>query len=194
MEDLPKGPLGSHCAADFFTVEVLSLTGLVRYHVLFVIDLKSRRVEIVGLVRDPAGKRMAQVARNLVDCFDGFLKDNSHIILDRAPLFTAHFRGILKDRGVKAVRLPARSPNLNAYAERFVKTIKSECLNRIVPLSERHLRRVISEFALHYHLERNHQGLGNQLIVPLAQPANENARIECSERLGGLLKHYFRAV
>ena len=93
-----------------------------------------------------------------------------------------------------AVRLPARSPNLNAYAERFVKTLKSECLSRIVPLSERHLRRAISEFALHYHLERNHQGLGNALIAPTTRPANENDPIRRSERLGGLLKHNYRAA
>ena len=190
-----KAHWGHVAAADFFTVEVLSLVGLVRYHVFFVIDLRTRRVEIAGMVCDPAGKWMAQVARNLVDACDGFLKDHSHLILDRDPLFTAHFRDILSDRGVKAVRLPARSPNLNAYAERFVKTIKSECLNRIVPLSERHLRQSISEFTLHYHLERNHQGLGNELIVPQApHPANENAPILCSERLGGLLNYYHRAA
>ena len=142
------------------------------------------------MVRDPAGRWMAQVARNLVDAFDGFLKDHSHLILDRDPLFTAHFRGILSGRGVEAVRLPARSPNLNAYAERFVKTIESECLSQIVPLSERHLRQAIIEFTLHYHLQRNHQGLGNELIVLPAQSANENAPIQCSERLGGLLKNY----
>ena len=189
-----KAHWGHIAAADFFTVEVLSLVGLVRYHVFFVIDLKTRRVEIAGMACAPEGKWMAQVARNLVDSVDGFLKDHNHIILDRDPLFTAHFRGILKDRGAKPVRLPARSPNLNAYAERFVQTIKSECLSKIVPLSERHLRQAISEFTLHYHLERNHQGLGNELIVPWAQPANENAPIQCSERLGGLLKYYRRAA
>ena len=189
-----KAHWGHIAAADFFTVEVLSLVGLVRYHVFFVIDLKTRRVEIAGMACAPEGKWMAQVARNLVDSVDGFLKDHSHIILDRDPLFTAHFRGILKDRGVKPVQLPARSPNLNAYAERFVQTIKSECLSKIVPLSERHLRKAISEFALHYHLERNHQGIGNELIVSRMQPANENAPIQCTERLGGLLKHYYRAA
>jgi hypothetical protein len=189
-----KAHWGYITAADFFTVEVLSLVGLVRYHVFFVIDLKTRRVEIAGMACTPEGRWMAQVTRNLVDAFDGFLKDHSHIILDCDPLFTAHFLGILKDRGVEPVRLPARSPNLNAYSERFVRTIKSECLKRFVPLSERHLRRVISEFALHYHLERNHQGLGNLLFEPSAQPSNENSPVQCSERLGGLLKRYYRAA
>ena len=158
-------------------------------------DRKSRRVEIAGITPNPDGKWMAQVARNLVDQVDGFLKDHTHLILDRDPLFTAHFRGILKDRGVEPLRLPARSPNLNAFAERYVLTIKSECLSKIVPLSDRHLRYVVGEFAKHYHLERNHPGIGNRLIVPPAAevPVNENAPILCRERIGGLLRHYYRA-
>jgi transposase InsO family protein len=179
---------GQIAAADFFTVEVLTLVGLVRYHVLFVMDLKTRRVEIAGIGHNPGA------ARNLVDVFDGFLKDHRYFIVDRDPLFTKELRGILKVHGVKTVRLPARSPNLNAYAERFVLTNKSECLNHIVPLGERHLRRAVSQFVEHYHVERNHQGLDNELIVPSAEPVNENAPVECRERLGGLLKHYHRAA
>ena len=133
------------------------------------------------------------MARNLVDVSDGFLEDHRYFIVDRDPLFTKELRGILEEHGVQTVRLPARSPNLNAHAERFVLTIKSECLNHIVPLGERHLRRAVSQFLEHYHLERNHQGLDNDLIVPPVEPANENAPIECSERLGGLLEHYYRA-
>ena len=84
--------------------------------------------------------------------------------------------------------------SLNAYAERFVLSIKSECLNHIVPLGERHLRRAVREFVEHYEHERNHQGLDNELIVPMAEPANENEPIECRERLGGLLKFYKRVA
>jgi putative transposase len=189
-----KSHFGEIAAADFFTVEVLTLVGLVRYHVLFVIDLETRRVQIVGVVHNPGGLWMAQAARNLVDIFDGFLKDHRYFIVDRDPLFTKKFRGILKDHGVKTVRLPARSPNLNAYAERFVLTIKTECLNHIVPLGERHLRRAVRQFAEHYHLERNHQGLDNALIMRTAEPANQNAPIVCRERLGGFLKHYSRGA
>ncbi len=189
-----KSHWGQIAAADFFTVEVLTFVGLVRYHVLFVMDLKTRRVEIAGIAHNPGGKWMTQVARNLVDAYDGFLKDHRYIILDRDPLFTHELRGILKDRGIKTVRLPARSPNLNAFAERFVLTIKSECLNHIVPLGERHLRRAVRDFVEHYHFERNHQGLDNALIVPSAKPVNHNAPIRCNERLGGLLKHYYRAA
>ena len=99
---------------------------------------------------------------------------------------------MLHSAGVTSVRLPPRSPNLNAFAERFVLSIKSECLNRIVPLGERHLRRAVTEFAEHYHFERNHQGLDNELVVPCSAPVNENASVECRERLGGILKYYYR--
>jgi putative transposase len=173
---------------------VLTLVGLVRYHVLFVIDLETRRVDIVGVVHNPGGRWMAQAARNLVDAYDGFLKGYCYFIVDRDPLFTKEFRDILKDSGVKTLRLPARNPDLNSYAERFVLTIESECLNHVVPLGERHLRRAVSQFVEHYHLERNHQGLDNELIVRTAEPANENAPIECRERLGGLLRFYRRAA
>jgi putative transposase len=172
---------------------VLTLIGLVRYHVLFVIDLESRRVDIVGVVHSPGRRWMAQAAGNLVDAYDGFLRHHRYFIVDRDPLFTKEFRDILQDSGVKTLRLPARSHDLNSYAERFVLTIKSECLNHIVPLGERHLRRAVSQFVEHYHLERNHQG-PDELIVRTAEPANDSAPIARGERLGGLLKHESRAA
>ena len=121
-------------------------------------------------------------------------KDHRYLIVDRDPLYTKEFRDILSGHGVETLRLPARSPNLNAYAERFVLSIKSECLNHIVPLGVGHLRRAIREFAAHYHFERNHQGIDNELITPMAEPVNENAPIQCRERLVGLLKSYHRAA
>ncbi|MCP4005521.1 MAG: transposase [bacterium] len=177
-------------AADFFTVEVWSRLGLTRYLVFFAIDLSTRRVEIAGIKPVPDGRWMAQIARNLIDSCDGFLRGKSHLILDRDPLFTAAFRAILKSGGVEAVRLPPRSPNLNAYAERFVLSIKSECLGRIIPLGERHLRRSIHEFVEHYHLERPHQGLGNQLIDGV--PECDVGVVQRRDRLGGLLGSYYR--
>jgi hypothetical protein len=137
---------------------------------------------------------MAQAARNLVDAFAGVLKDHRYVIPDRDPLYTKQFRSILESSGEKTVRLPARSPDPNAYAERFVLSIKSECLNHIVPLGVGDLRRAVAHFVEHYHFERNHQGLDNNLIVPQAQPVNENAPVKCRERLGGLLKHYVRTA
>jgi transposase InsO family protein len=182
---------GAIAACDFLTVEVLTLHGLVRYHVFFVIDLASRRVEIGGIVHEPTGAWMMQVARNLLDAEDGFLLGKTHLIMDRDPVFTADYRAFLKGAGVDPVRLPARSPNLNAYAERFVLSIKSECLNRLVLLGERHLRLAVREYVEHYNRDRPHQGLGGAFVTP---PANENASgpIECSERLGGLLRFYRR--
>jgi transposase InsO family protein len=124
---------------------------------------------------------------------DGFLLGKKYLLLDRDPLYTTEFRTALEQRGVAVIRLPARSPNLNAFAERFVLSIKSESLDRIVPLGERHLRRVVSEFVAHYHGERNHQGLQNRLI-DAALPANTNGRIVRREHLGGLLSFYHRAA
>jgi putative transposase len=153
-------------AADFFTVEVLTPRGLVRYFVLFVMKLKTRTVEIAGITCQPDEAWMTQVARNLTDVADGFLKGVKHLIVDRDPLYTATFRRLLREGGVTSVILPARSPNLNAFAERFVESIKSECLERLVLLGEGHLHAAVREFVVHYHEERPHQGLGNALIAP----------------------------
>ena len=112
---------------------------------LFVIDLKTRRVEIAGILARPNGEWMGQLARNLTDCDEGFLKESRFLIHDRDPLFTMSFREILKSSGVETEKLPARSPNLNAYAERFVRSIKSECLSQIIPLGEQHLRHAVKE-------------------------------------------------
>jgi putative transposase len=104
--------------------------------------------------------------------------------MDRDALFTAEFRRTVEAAGVKAVRLPRRSPNLNAFAERFVLSIKSECLDRIVPIGEGHLRKVVADFVDHYHRERNHRGIGNQLLIPDSEPANGNGRLRRRERFG----------
>ncbi len=178
-------------AADFLTVEVWTLGGLIRYHVLVVMDLSTRRVEIGGICPEPDGIWMQQVARNLTDGFDGFLRQKRYLIHDRASVFTYDFRELLKASGVQALRLPPRSPNLNAYCERFIRSIKEECLNQIIPIGEGHLRHAVYEYVEHYHRERNHQGMGNQLLdAPNASPLVGS--IKCRERLGGMLKYYHR--
>ena len=190
-----RSHLGAIAGADFFTVEVLRGFGLVRYWIFFVIDIGSRRVHIAGITDQPSEAWMKQIARNLTDCVDGFLKQTRYLILDRDPLYTRAFRTMLKDAGVEVVRLPSRSPNLNSYAERWVRSIRGECLSRVIPLGEGHLRRTIEAYVAHYHWERNHQGLGNRLIEPLA--ANTNApqgRIRRRERVGGVLSYYYRAA
>ena len=189
-----KSHWGAIAATDFFTVEVVTWRGLVRYFVLFVIDLKTRRIQVAGISRSPDGPWMSQVARNLTDIESSFPKRTRYLIHDRDPLFTEQFRRILEDSGVRPVRLPAQSPNLNAYAERFVRSIKSEVLAQIIPIGERHLRRSVSEYVEHYHRERNHQGLGNELIEKSSQDSANKGAVECRDRLGGVLRYYRRAA
>ncbi len=178
-------------ATDFFTVEVWKWGGLVRYHVLFVIRLSSRKVHLAGIIPEPDGRWMKQVGRNLTDCVDGFLCECRYLIHDRSSLFTKEFLEILESGGVKSVRLPARSPNLNAFAERFVRSIKSECLDRMILIGEPSLRRAVDQFVVHYHRERNHQGLENTIIEP-EFGSGEEGEVICRERLGGLLRYYYR--
>jgi len=185
---------GAIAATDFFSVEVITRFGLVRYFVLFVIDLETRRVEIAGILPQPDEAWMSRVARNLTDCEDGFLTGTRYLIHDRDPLFTASFREVLKSSGVDTVKLRARSPNLNAYAERFVRSIKTECLAQIIPLGERHLRHAVKEYTDHYHVERNHQGIGNRLVDDRHAISDSSGGIERRERLGGLLNYYCRAA
>jgi transposase InsO family protein len=180
-------------AADFFTVEVLTWRGLVRYVVFFVMTLKTRTVEIAGMTSQPHDPWMTQMARNLTDPHDGFLRGAHSLILDRDPLYTAAFQNLQRDSGVKVVRLPARSPNLNAFAERFVGSVRAECLARMVPLGDAHLRAALHAFVDHYHEERPHQGLRNTLIAPRTAVVGQGP-VRCRERLGGMLKFYYRVA
>ena len=179
-------------ASDFFTVEVWTRRGLQRYIVLFFIELSTRRVEIAGIASVVNGLWMSQIARNISDTVDGLLTGKRYLIHDRDPLFTAEFLNILADSGVKSVKLPPRSPNLNAYAERFVRTIKESCLNRMILFGEDSLRKSIQEFIAHYHFERHHRGLGNRLIIHDSANAGSTGEIRRRERLGGMLNYYYR--
>jgi transposase InsO family protein len=181
-------------ASDMFTVELWLGRSLVRYHVLFAIELATRRVNIMGIAPEPEGRWMAQVARNATDAFDGFLTCKRYLIIDLDSRFTKEFRGILLTAGVNVIRTPPRSPNLNAFAERFVHSIKEECLGRMIFFSEKQLRIAVSEYVEHYHRERNHQGLGNRLIVPAAEATSGTGKVVWESRLGGLLNHYRRAA
>jgi transposase InsO family protein len=187
-----KAHWGAIAAADFFSVEVLTFRGLVRYMVLFVIDLKTRRVHIAGITNQANGAWMAQIARNLSDAVAGPLRGFGHLIVDRDPLYTEQFKRLLEAADVRLMRLPAHSPNLNAYAERFVRSVRQECLRHIIPLGERHLRHAIDEFVVHYHSERNHQGLRNVIPFPPRDPSRGVGRVCRHERLGGLLNFYER--
>jgi putative transposase len=182
-------------ACDFFSVEVLGVFGTVRQMVFFVIEVKSRAVQIAGIRIAPDGDWMKQIARNLLDPADGFLRNATHLIHDRDPVFTAAWKALLETGGVRCVPIPAQSPNCNPHAERFVKTIRAECLDQFVIFGERHLRHLIREFQAHYLTERYHQGIGSQIILPKVSPGKDNATrgvIGCRSRLGGVLNYYFR--
>jgi len=182
----------SIAATDYFSVEVVTRLGLVRYFVLFVIDLKTRRIEIAGIIRQPEKEWMNQVARNLTDAEDGFLNGSCHLTHDRDPLFTKSFRETLGSSGMETVKLRARSPNLNAHAERCVRSVESECLAQIISFGERHLRHAVTEYMEHYHVERNHQGIGNERIDDQRGRINMTGGIERRERIGGMLNYYYK--
>ena len=179
-------------AADLFTVEVRSRFGLTRYYVLFFIRLSSRHVHIAGITPQPHGNWIKQIARNVTDPIDGFLLDTRYLIMDRDAIFTVEFRNFLRHECVKSVRLPPRSPNLNAYAERFIRTIKENCLNRMIFFGEQSLKKAVKEFATYYHHESNHQGIGNRLIDPQEEIGAADGPVACRERLGGMLRYYYR--
>ncbi len=183
---------GEVAGMDFFTTEVWTVRGLVTYYVLLVIDLKTRRVHFAGATSNPDGSFMTQIARNLTDAVDGFLAGHRFLICDRDAKFTARFRLLLEDAGVKMILTPRQAPNCNAYAERFVLSIKSECLQRMIFFGESSLRRAVHAYLDHYHSERSHQGIGNEVID--GGTGTSEGEVRCRERLGGLLKHYYRAA
>jgi transposase InsO family protein len=135
---------------------------------------------------------MKQVARNLTDVSDGFLLNSRYLIMDRDTKYTEDFRDYLDREGVKPVRCPVRAPNCNAFAERFVRSIKEGCLDRMILFGDASLRRTLREYVAHYHSERNHQGVGNRLLEPLAMVSSIDEPIQCRERLGGMLSFYYR--
>jgi putative transposase len=175
---------------DFFTAEVLTLRGLVTYYVLFFIHLESRRVDIAGLTVHPDEPWMKQIARNVTMEGCGVLRDCRYLLHDRDTKYTRSFRAIIASGGVEPLALPARSPNLNAYAERWVRSVKEECLSKVILFGEHSLRRALSDYVEHFHTERNHQGKGNVLLFPRATDRRRERSVKCRERLGGLLRYY----
>ena len=182
--------------ADFFTVEVLTWRGLVTYYVLCFLHLGSRRVRVAGITRHPDEEWMEQIARSATQETWGYLHPCRYVLHDRDTKFCAPFRSVLAAGGVKTVPLPARSPNLNAFAERWVRSAKQECLSKLILFGEGPLSRTLAEFSLHYHGERNHQGKGNKLLFPDAgdKTKQRGHAVECHQRLGGLLKFYGRTA
>ena len=181
-------------AIDFTTMEVWTKGGLVTVYLLFVMELKTRRVHLAACTSSLGDDFMKQIARNLTDPWDGFLRDKKYVLMDRDANFSGAFRAILQEVDVEPVRLPAKTPNLNAHLERFHGSLKSECLDHMIFFGEQSLRRATPCFLEHYHQERNHQGLSNKIIDPSDQVGASADKIECRERLGGILKYYHRSA
>jgi len=187
-------------ATDFFTTEVWTWRGLVRYHVHFIIDVATRKVRVTNISCQWTGETMLNVFRGLLDCVDEALLKKRYLIMDRDSLYSEAVRQFLKDAGVKVIRLPHCAPKMNIYAERFVKSIKYECLNHLVLIGENSLHKAVNEYVAHYNHERNHQGIGNQIIERLdeapelldSQTSINQELIEKTGRLGGMLNYYHR--
>jgi putative transposase len=180
-------------AADFFTSEVWTIRGLVTYYTIFVIELQSRRVQVVGSTPHPDEAFVLQAMRQLTNGVDGAVGHGRVLICDRDPKWSRAVLEFLEREGVRIMRTPVRAPNCNAYAERFVRSIKEESLNRVILLGEGHLRRAVAEFVAHYHAERNHQGIGNELIQPLRR-TDTRGPVRRRQRMGGVLNYYYRAA
>jgi putative transposase len=192
--------MASHMAVlagtGFFTVEVLTWRGLATYYVLFFIQLDSRRVSLAGLTKHPTSEWMIQMACNATDEASGFLRGMRYLLHDRDTKFCAVFLDVLRASRIRPLALPPRSPNLNAFAQRWVCSLRQECLSKVILFGEASLRRMWHEFIKPHHFERNHQGKGNLLLSPSPDVPLRPKRttVRCRDRLGGLLKFYSRVA
>jgi len=178
-------------AVDFTTIEVWTRGGLVTFYILVAMRVATRRIEIAGITPNPDAAWVQQMGRNLTDCYDGFFLDTRYVLVDRDTKFLP-FRGVLEGSDPKPVVLPPKSPNLNPHIERFMLSMKSECLNRMIFFGEKSLHKALTEFTAYYHEERNHQGLGNNIIQPGSEVGQTEGDIHRRERLGGMLSYYHR--
>jgi putative transposase len=179
-------------AIDFTTIEVWTKSGLRSFYLLFVMEIATRRICFAGCTSNPDEDWLMQAIRNLIDWDKGFLKDKRYVLMDRDARYSEAFRFMLKGTGVEPVRLPPRSPNMNAHIERFIRSLKEESLERLILFGEKSLRNAIAEYLIHFHIERNHQGLGNRIIQPGPEVGKEQGEIICRNRLGGILRYYHR--
>jgi transposase InsO family protein len=178
-------------ATDFFTEEVWSTSGLVTVYVLFFIHLQTRKIILGGLTPAPSELWVKQIARNVTGV-TAELNNARYLIHDRDAKFTEGFDQILESAGIEAIKLPPQSPNLNAYAERWIRSIRSECLEHLILFGQRSLAYVVREYLAHHQQERNHQGLDNVIPFPDERLKSKTGPITKSERLGGLLQFYYR--
>lgn len=176
-------------ACDMFTVDTLNST----YYCLFATKIATREVEIVNLTKKPNGPWMAQQGRNLCDFEHGFLRNCRYLIHDREPTFIHCLDPILHDSGITPKVMPVKSPNLNAFAERFVGSVRRDCLDHLPIFGEKHLRYVLREYVAWYNHERPHQGIDGEYIDK-REPYREDGEVAKRLRLGGLLPHFYRAA
>src|SRR2546428_662376 len=181
---------GGVLACEFFAVETVTLG---RYYVLFFVEVGSRRVHLAGCTTNPSGAWVTQQARNL--SFTGLFERVRFLIHDRDSKFTASFDELFHSEGIQVVPTPVRAPKANAYAERFVRTVRTECLDWLLILGRRHLESVLSAYAAHYNRERPHRALALHPPEPAtAIPRPNTSRIERRDVLGGLIHEYHRAA
>jgi len=182
-------------AADFLQVEVWTPTGLRTVFVLFAIRLSTRRVDVLGITDRANESFMRQVARNVTDPErPPALAGVTHLITDNDSCFAEHFRTSLRDAGIECVQIPARAPDCNAFAERWVRSIKSECLHRMIFFGIGSLRRAVGEYVAHYNAVRSHQGLDNAIPEPRDEESRAAGEVVERARLGGLLRYYHCAA
>lgn len=177
---------------DFTTVEVWTRGGLVTYYVAFVMELVTRKVICAGITPHPGGEWMLQIGRNLTDAISGFLRGKRYLVIDRDALYSSPFLGLLQQSGIRPVRTPPSAPNCNAHLERFNGSFKREAADRVIFIGESHLQRVIDEYLVHYHRERNHQGLNGHLIELGEEIGRTDGDIQHRERLGGMFHYFYR--
>ena len=181
-------------AVDFFTAEVWTAAGLITYYVLAFMRVGLRQVCIAGMTPSPDHPWIKQMARNIPLADTGFLRGCKYLLHDRDTKFYSAFDAILEAVGIQAIKLPPRSPNLNAYCERWIRSVKTELLSKMILIGERSLRHCLENYVAHFHAERNHQGKGNVILFPAPEDriGELSGDIQTRERLGGLLKFYYR--
>jgi putative transposase len=185
-------------ASDFVSVRTLTATGIVDLYILFFIHIGTRRVIASNPTPNPDAAWVAQQARNACMQMTELGASATHLLIDNDPKFATSFDAVFEADGCEVKRVGPRAPNMNAVAERWVQSLRTECLDHFLILGERHLGHLVREYVEHYNEERPHQAKGN---VPLPDADRDpvilpfpSGEVRCRERLGGLLKHYHRAA